>query len=153
MNMENFEDEECKINDMAASLKYGKKQKKFEIFIGGLGKESYEEDLKIVGTIGEINVIQMSKNLPPLNQHFDQTMIAHVQLKAAQFFVESCYRLSLGLHEKEEIAEEIARLKDGLATLASARNWGKVESLAQLAQAASKLEGNINLNLKSKMRD
>ena len=29
--------------------------------------------------------------LPPLNQHFDRTWVAHVQLKAAQFNAEACY--------------------------------------------------------------
>lgn len=85
-------------------------------------------------------------NLPPLNQHFDRTWIAHVQLKAAQFNAESCYRLSLELHEKEEIAEEIARLKAGLTTLTDAKKSAKGVG-GPLLEMASKLEGNINRNL------
>lgn len=58
-------DDEHEINDMPAPLKDVKKQKQFEIFISGLDKEDDEEDLKkIVGTNGEINVIQMFKNPP-----------------------------------------------------------------------------------------
>ncbi|CAK7326684.1 unnamed protein product [Dovyalis caffra] len=67
-------------------------------------------------------------NVTPLKDHFDKGWIAHVQLKAALFYAEACYRYSLELHEKEEIAEEIARLKSG-------------------ASALAELEANINRNL------
>ncbi|KAK8949151.1 hypothetical protein KSP39_PZI006212 [Platanthera zijinensis] len=60
-------------------------------------------------------------NAVPLNKHFDRAWISHVQLKAAQFYSEACYRFSLELHEKEEIAKEIARLKIGLSALNDAR--------------------------------
>ncbi|GLJ21673.1 hypothetical protein SUGI_0403730 [Cryptomeria japonica] len=85
-------------------------------------------------------------NLPPLNQHFDRTWIAHVQLKAAQFNAEACYRLSLDLHDKEEIAEEIARLKAGIATLADGKKSAKGVA-GPLLDAVNKLESNINRNL------
>ncbi|KAI9115780.1 hypothetical protein K1719_013449 [Acacia pycnantha] len=57
----------------------------------------------------------------PLNQHFDKSWLAHVQLKATLFFREACYRYGLKLHEKEEIAEEIARLKIGVNALTEAK--------------------------------
>ncbi|EHA8588200.1 Vacuolar-sorting protein BRO1 [Cocos nucifera] len=83
---------------------------------------------------------------PPLNQHFDRTWVSHVQLKAAQFYAEACYRYSLELHEKEEIAEEIARLKIGLGALTDAKKSAK--GVAQpLIDAVSRLESNMNRNL------
>ncbi|XP_010918463.1 vacuolar-sorting protein BRO1 [Elaeis guineensis] len=83
---------------------------------------------------------------PPLNQHFDRTWVSHVQLKAAQFYAEACYRYSLELHEKEEIAEEIARLKIGLGALTDAKKSAK--GVAQpLMDAVSRLESNMNRNL------
>jgi programmed cell death 6-interacting protein len=51
--------------------------------------------------------------------------VAHVQLKAAQFHAETCYRAALDLHEKENIPEEIARLKAGSALIAEARKHSK----------------------------
>ncbi|KAL5553360.1 hypothetical protein UlMin_040761 [Ulmus minor] len=83
---------------------------------------------------------------PPLNQHFDKGWISHVQLKAALFYTEACYRYSLELHEKEEIAEEIARLKSGIAALAEAKKSSK-GAPAQLLDAITKLEANLNRNL------
>eukprot|EP01018_Ginkgo_biloba_P023116 Gb_12639 [translate_table: standard] len=91
-------------------------------------------------------------NLPPLNQHFDRTWIAHVQLKAAQFYAEACYRLSLELHEKEEIAEEIAWLKDGITKLLDCKKSAK-GVVGPLLDAVSKLEGNINRNLERAMKE
>lgn len=57
------EDEEHQINDIPAPLKDRRKQKEFEIFVGGLDKEADEEDLKkVFGVVGEIKEIRMSKN-------------------------------------------------------------------------------------------
>ena len=61
-------------------------------------------------------------DLPPLNRYFDIKWIAHIHLKDELLYVEASYIFSLKLHEKQEILEEITRLKDGLATLATARN-------------------------------
>ncbi|KAK4376377.1 hypothetical protein RND71_002673 [Anisodus tanguticus] len=61
-------------------------------------------------------------NVAPLNYHFDKGWVAHVQLKAALFYTEACYRYGMELHEKEEIAEEIARLKSGVSALAVKEN-------------------------------
>ncbi|KAJ7552040.1 hypothetical protein O6H91_06G039700 [Diphasiastrum complanatum] len=84
--------------------------------------------------------------LPPLNQHFDRTWIAHVQLKAAQFHAEACYRVALQLHDQENVAEEIARLKAAGNMLSEAKKSGK-GVVGPLLDAVSKLEANINRNL------
>ncbi|GAB2296989.1 bck1-like resistance to osmotic shock [Dionaea muscipula] len=91
-------------------------------------------------------------NVGPLNQHFDRTWITHVQLKAALFNAEACYRYSLELHEKEEIAEEIARLKIGISTITEAKKSFK-GAPAQLLDAASKLEANLNRNLERALKE
>ncbi|XP_042375845.1 vacuolar-sorting protein BRO1-like [Zingiber officinale] len=91
-------------------------------------------------------------NAPPLNQHFDRTWISHVQLKAAQYYAEACYRCSLDLHEKEEIAEEICRLKIGINALADAKK--SVRGVAQpLLDAVNKLETNMNRNLERAVKE
>ncbi|XP_008776264.2 vacuolar-sorting protein BRO1-like [Phoenix dactylifera] len=91
-------------------------------------------------------------NASPLNQYFDRTWVSHVQLKAAQFYAEACFRYSLELHDKEEIAEEIARLKIGLGTLTDAKKSAK--GVAQpLLDAVSRLESNVNRNLERAMKE
>ncbi|WOL07207.1 programmed cell death 6-interacting protein-like [Canna indica] len=91
-------------------------------------------------------------NASPLNQYFDRTWISHVQLKAAQFYAESCYRYSLELHEKEEIAEEIARLKIGKSALVDAKKSAK--GVAQpLLDSVNKLETNMNRNLERAVKE
>ncbi|KAF4355073.1 hypothetical protein G4B88_004285 [Cannabis sativa] len=89
---------------------------------------------------------------PPLNQHFDKGWISHVQLKASLFFAEACYRCSLELHEKEEIAEEIARLKSGIAALSEAKKSSK-GAPPQLVEAVIKLEASLNRNLERAMKE
>ncbi|XP_077212277.1 vacuolar-sorting protein BRO1-like [Tasmannia lanceolata] len=91
-------------------------------------------------------------NVQPLNQHFERTWVSHVQLKAAQFYAEACYRYGLELHEKEEIAEEIVRLKSGISTLVDAKKSAKGVA-ASLLEAVSKLEANLNLNLERAMKE
>lgn len=87
-------------------------------------------------------------NVAPLNQHFDKGWISHVQLKAALFYAEACYRYGLELHEKEEVAEEIARLRSGVSTLTEAKKSTK-GAPAQLLDAINKLEANINRTQKA----
>ena len=89
---------------------------------------------------------------PPLSQHFDRTWVSHVQLKAAQFYADACYRYSLDLHEKEEIAEEIARLKIGMSALADAKKAAKGVA-AQLLDSVNKLESNMKTNLERAMKE
>ncbi|KAI4313849.1 hypothetical protein L6164_026796 [Bauhinia variegata] len=91
-------------------------------------------------------------NVAPLSQHFDKAWIAHVQLKAALFYAEACYRYGLELHEKEEIAEEIARLKSGVNALTEAKKNSK-GAAAQILDAISKLEANINQNLERAVKE
>ncbi|KAL0541907.1 hypothetical protein IC582_021988 [Cucumis melo] len=91
-------------------------------------------------------------NAPPLNQHFDKAWIAHVQLKAALFLAEACYRYSLELHEKENIAEEIARLRSGISALTEAKKSSK-GAAAQLLDAINKLEANLNRNLERAVKE
>ncbi|XP_054824236.1 vacuolar-sorting protein BRO1-like [Prosopis cineraria] len=91
-------------------------------------------------------------NVAPLNQHFDKSWLAHVQLKAALFFGEACYRYGLELHEKEEIAEEIARLKSGVNALTEAKKSSK-GAPAQILDAISKLEANLNRNLERAVKE
>ncbi|XP_050226094.1 vacuolar-sorting protein BRO1 [Mercurialis annua] len=88
----------------------------------------------------------------PLKDHFDRAWIAHVQLKSALFCGEACYRYSLELHEKEEIAEEIARLKIGISALAEAKKNSK-GAAQQLLDGISKLEANINRNLERAVKE
>ncbi|CAF2050633.1 BnaAnng23740D [Brassica napus] len=82
----------------------------------------------------------------PLKDHFEKGWISHVQMKAALFYSEACYRYGMELHEKEEIAEEIARLKSGASRLAEAKKSSR-GAPAQLVEAMNKLVANINCNL------
>ncbi|KAG8382830.1 hypothetical protein BUALT_Bualt05G0119200 [Buddleja alternifolia] len=92
-------------------------------------------------------------SVAPLNQHFDRAWIAHVQLKAALFYAEACYRYGLELHEKEEIAEEIARLKSGVNALTEAKKSSPRGAAQQLLDAINKLETNLNRNLERAMKE
>ncbi|XP_055800671.1 vacuolar-sorting protein BRO1-like [Solanum dulcamara] len=92
-------------------------------------------------------------NVAPLNQHFDKAWLAHVQLKAALFYAEACYRYSLELHDKEEIAEEIARLKSGVNVLSEARKTSPRGAPQQLLDAITKLEASSNLNLEKAIKE
>jgi len=91
-------------------------------------------------------------NVAPLSQHFDKSWIVHVQLKTAIFYAEACYRYGLELHEKEEIAEEIARLKSAVSVLTEAKKNSR-GAAAQLLDAINKLEVNINRNLERAVKE
>ncbi|CAK9154798.1 unnamed protein product [Ilex paraguariensis] len=92
-------------------------------------------------------------NVAPLNQHFDKTWLSHVQLKATLFYAEACYRYSLELHEKEEIAEEIARLKSGVSALSEAKKSSSKGAAQQLLDAINKLEAIVNCNLERAVKE
>ncbi|KAK1412046.1 hypothetical protein QVD17_33000 [Tagetes erecta] len=92
-------------------------------------------------------------NVAPLTQHFDKTWLSHVQLKAALFYAEACYRYSLELHEKEEIAEEIARLKSGIGALTDAKKSSPKGAAQQILDAINKLEANLKTNLERAMKE
>ncbi|KAF5745220.1 ALG-2 interacting protein X [Tripterygium wilfordii] len=91
-------------------------------------------------------------NVAPLKDHFDKGWISHVQLKAVLFYSEACYRYSLELHEKEEIAEEIAQLRSGVSALAEAKKSSK-GAAAQLLDAMSKLGVNLSCNLERAVKE
>ncbi|CAA0833001.1 Endosomal targeting BRO1-like domain-containing protein [Striga hermonthica] len=89
----------------------------------------------------------------PLNQLFEKAWIAHVHLKSALFYAEACYRYSLELHDKEEIAEEIARLKSGVSALSEAKKSSPRGAAQQLLDAINKLEANMNRNLERAVKE
>ncbi|XP_022733925.1 vacuolar-sorting protein BRO1 [Durio zibethinus] len=91
-------------------------------------------------------------NAATLKDHFEKAWIAHVQLKAALFYAEACYRYCLELHEKEEIAEEIARLRSAVNALAEVKKSSK-GAAAQLLDAINKLEVNLNRNLERAVKE
>ncbi|KAM7271950.1 hypothetical protein ACFE04_031164 [Oxalis oulophora] len=92
-------------------------------------------------------------NVAPLKDHFDKGWISHIQLKAALFYAEACYRYSLELHEKEEIGEEIARLKSGISCLTNVKKSGSKGAAPQLLEAITKLEVNLNRNLERAVKE
>ncbi|KAF5940350.1 hypothetical protein HYC85_021517 [Camellia sinensis] len=92
-------------------------------------------------------------NVSPLKEHFDKNWLSHVQLKATLFYAEACYRYSLELHEKEEIAEEIARLKSGINALSEAKKSSSKGAAQQILDAINKLEGNLNRNLERAVKE
>ncbi|PWA35768.1 BRO1 domain, ALIX V-shaped domain protein [Artemisia annua] len=92
-------------------------------------------------------------NVAPLSQHFDKTWTSHIQLKAALYYAEACYRYSLELHEKDEIGEEIARLKSGITALTDAKKSAPRGAPQQILDAINKLEINLNANLDTAMKE
>ncbi|KAK9063707.1 hypothetical protein SSX86_017579 [Deinandra increscens subsp. villosa] len=92
-------------------------------------------------------------NVAPLSQHFDKTWVSHIQLKAALFHAEACYRYSLELHEKDEIGEEIARLNIGITALLDAKRSSPRGAPQQILDAINKLETNLNSNLDRAMKE
>ncbi|XP_024989602.1 vacuolar-sorting protein BRO1-like [Cynara cardunculus var. scolymus] len=92
-------------------------------------------------------------NVAPLSQHFDKTWMSHIQLKAALFYAEACYRYSLELHEKDEIGEEIARLNSGISALSDAKKSSPRGAAQQILDAINKLESNLNCNLERAMKE
>ncbi|CAJ1977444.1 unnamed protein product [Sphenostylis stenocarpa] len=91
-------------------------------------------------------------NVAPLSQHFDKSWIVHVQLKAALFYAEACYRYGLELHDKEEIAEEIARLQSAVNVLTETKKSSKGAAV-QILDAIARLEININQNLERAVKE
>ncbi|KAJ3680329.1 hypothetical protein LUZ60_016607 [Juncus effusus] len=85
-------------------------------------------------------------NSQPLNQHFDKSWVPQIQLKSAYFYAEACYLYCTELHQKEEIGEEVARLKLGISALSDAKK--SVRGVpASLMNLVTKLESNMNRNL------
>ncbi|KAL6911738.1 hypothetical protein ACP4OV_000543 [Aristida adscensionis] len=83
---------------------------------------------------------------PSLQNHFERSWVSQVQLKAAQFNAEACYRYAIGLHEKTEIGEEIARLQVGINAIVDAMRTARGAAGA-LYDSVSRLEQDMSQSL------
>ncbi|KAJ1702105.1 hypothetical protein LUZ63_001884 [Rhynchospora breviuscula] len=88
----------------------------------------------------------------PLDQHFDRAWVSHVQLKAAYFYAEAATLYCTDLHEKEDIGEEIARLKLAVSSLSDAKKSAK-GAPSSLLEAVSKLENKMNQKLEKAVKE
>ncbi|KAJ3706525.1 hypothetical protein LUZ61_010230 [Rhynchospora tenuis] len=88
----------------------------------------------------------------PLDQHFDRAWVSQVQLKAAFFYAEAATLYCTDLHEKEDIGEEIARLKLAISSLSDAKKSAK-GAPSCLLEAVSKLENKMNQNLEKAVKE
>uniref|UniRef100_A0A7N0TCK3 BRO1 domain-containing protein n=1 Tax=Kalanchoe fedtschenkoi TaxID=63787 RepID=A0A7N0TCK3_KALFE len=91
-------------------------------------------------------------NAAPLSQHIDRAWVFHVQMKAAFFFADACYRYSLELHEKEAVGEEIVRLRSGIDALSEAKKSSKGVAV-QLLDSVEMLERDMNRNLARALKE
>jgi programmed cell death 6-interacting protein len=89
---------------------------------------------------------------PPLQNHFERSWASQIQLKAAQFNAEACYRYAMELHEKTEIGEEMARLQVGINTVVDAKRSAK-GAPASLYDSVSRLERDMNQSLERAVSD
>ncbi|CAN6252490.1 unnamed protein product [Urochloa humidicola] len=85
---------------------------------------------------------------PPLQNHFERSWVSQVQLKAALFNAEACYRYAIDLHEKTDIGEEIARLQVGVNGIVDAKRSAR-GAPGPLYDYASRLEQDINKSLET----
>lgn len=85
---------------------------------------------------------------PPLQNHFERSWVSQVQLKAALFNAEACYRHAIDLHEKTEIGEEIARLQVGINAIVDAKRTAR-GAPGPLYDYVSRLEQDMNKNLET----
>ncbi|KAL6633901.1 hypothetical protein ACP70R_026572 [Stipagrostis hirtigluma subsp. patula] len=83
---------------------------------------------------------------PPLQNHFERSWVSQIQLKAAQFNAEACYRYAIELHEKTEIGEEIGRLQVGINAIVDAKRAARGAPGA-IYDSASRLEQDMNKSL------
>ncbi|VAI47390.1 unnamed protein product [Triticum turgidum subsp. durum] len=90
--------------------------------------------------------------IPPLQNHFERSWLSHVQLKAAQFNAEACYRYAIELHDKMEIGEEIARLQFGINAVVDAKRTAR-GAPASLYDSVSRLEQDMNQNLEKAVNE
>ncbi|KAJ3680330.1 hypothetical protein LUZ60_016608 [Juncus effusus] len=88
----------------------------------------------------------------PLDQHFERSWISHVQLKSAYFYSQSVHLYCTNLHEKEEIGEEIARLKLASSMLSDAKRSAKYAP-SSLLDATSKLEFIMKQSLEKAIKE
>ncbi|PUZ76741.1 hypothetical protein GQ55_1G315000 [Panicum hallii var. hallii] len=85
---------------------------------------------------------------PPLQNHFERSWVSQVQLKAALFNAEACYRHAIDLHEKTEIGEEIARLQVGINAIVDTKRTAR-GAPGPLYDYASRLEQDMNKSLET----
>ena len=85
---------------------------------------------------------------PPLQNHFERLWVSQVQLKAALFNAEACYRYAIDLHEKTEIGEEIARLQVGINAIADTKRTAR-GAPGPLYDYASRLEQDMKKSLET----
>lgn len=90
--------------------------------------------------------------MPPLDQHFDRAWVSHVQLKTAYFYAEAASLYCMDLHQKEDIGQEIARLKLSISSLSDAKRSAK-GAPSSLYEAVSKLETKMNQNLETAVKE
>uniref|UniRef100_A0A0D9YVH0 BRO1 domain-containing protein n=1 Tax=Oryza glumipatula TaxID=40148 RepID=A0A0D9YVH0_9ORYZ len=90
--------------------------------------------------------------IPPLQNHFERSWVAHILLKAALFNAEASYRYAIELHEKTEIGEEIARLQFGINAIVDAKKAVR-GAPGSLYDAASRLEQDMNQNLERALNE
>lgn len=90
--------------------------------------------------------------IPPLQNHFERSWVAHILLKAALFNAEASYHYAIELHEKTEIGEEIARLQFGINAIVDAKKAVR-GAPGSLYDAASRLEQDMNQNLERALNE
>ncbi|XP_030959512.1 uncharacterized protein LOC115982214 isoform X1 [Quercus lobata] len=87
-----------------------------------------------------------------IDLHYYSTVEELVEVGPEKLIIEACYRYNLELHKKEEIAEEIARLRSAVSAITESKKSAK-GAPAQLLDAFSKLEVNNNRNLERAMKE
>lgn len=85
---------------------------------------------------------------PPLQNHFERSWVSHIQLKAALFNAEACYRYTIELHGKTEIGEEISRLQVGIKALVDAKRTAR-GAPGPLYDYAFRLEQDMNKSMET----
>jgi programmed cell death 6-interacting protein len=88
----------------------------------------------------------------PLDQHFDRAWVSYVQLKTAYFYSEAAFLYCMDLHQREDIGQEIARLKLSISSLSDAKRSAKGAPYS-LYEAVSKLETKMNQNLETAVKE
>jgi len=83
---------------------------------------------------------------PPLATHFDKSWTTHATVKAGLYAGEAGAAAAAGLHAADEVAPEIARLRETSAALAPARAAAK-SCARELADALASLDGRLTTAL------
>ena len=89
---------------------------------------------------------------PPLQNHFERSWVSQVQLKAALFNAEACYRHAIDLHEKTKIGEEVARLQVGINAIVDTKRTAR-GAPGPLYDYASRLEQDMNKSLETAKKE